>query len=59
MGVTQGLKETGSLWSVVAKSGLWHSAAFRGYVAMSRDVELGAQHLFGFNFDSDSEEKCV
>ena len=49
---SQELKEPGTPWSVVASSGVWHSPAFRGYVDMSRDVELGAQQLFNVDLDS-------
>ena len=47
--------------SVVASSGVWHSPAFRGYVDMSRDVELGAQQLFDVDLwpDSEAEEVIV
>ena len=55
-GATQELKETGSPWSLVATSAVWHSSAFRGYVDMSRDVELGAQQLFEVDMDSTSEQ---
>ena len=56
-GTSQDLKEPGSPWSVVATSGIWHSPAFRGYVDMSRDVEMGAQKLFDVDLDSDSAEE--
>ena len=54
-GATQELMEGGSPWSVVASSGLWHSHAFRGYLYMSKDVELGAQQMFEVDFDSASD----
>ena len=55
-GASQELKEPGSPWAVVASSGLWRSPSFRGYVDMSRDVELGVQQLFDIDFDSDSAD---
>ena len=54
---TQELKESGPPWSVGATSGIWHSAAFRGYLDMSRDVEAGAQQLFDADADSVSEDE--
>ena len=42
--------------AVVASSGIWHSPAFRGYIDMPRDVELGAQQLFDVDLDSDSAD---
>ena len=53
-GTSQELKESGSPWSAVSSSGVWQSADFRGYVDMSRGVELGVQHLFDADMDSDS-----
>ena len=50
-GTSQELKEAGSPWSVVATSGIWHSPAFRGYVDMARDVEMGAHQLFDVDLD--------
>ena len=32
-------------WAVVASSGIWRPPAFRGYVDLPRDVELGIQQL--------------
>ena len=58
-GTTQELKESGSPWTVVASSGIWHSPCFRGYLDMSRDVELGVQQLFDVDFDSDSGDDVV
>ena len=46
-------------WSVVASAGVWHSPAFRGYLDMSRDVEIGAQQLCEADFDSESEAEPV
>ena len=43
-------------WAVVASSGLWRPPSFRGYVDMSRDVELGVQQMFDVDFDSDSAD---
>ena len=40
---------------MVASSGVSHSPAFRGYVDMSRDVELGANQLFDVDLGSESE----
>ena len=54
---TQELKETGSPWSAVATSGLWHSPSFRGYLDMSRDVELGAQKMFEVDIGVTSEQE--
>ena len=54
-GTTQELKESGSPWSVVATSGIWHSHCCRGYVDLSRDVEMGAQQLFEVDLDSESD----
>ena len=56
-GAAQELKESGSHWSVVASSGAWHSPAFRGYVDLSRDVELGPQQMFDGDMDSQPEEE--
>ena len=53
-GATQELKEAGSPWSAIAASGVWHSTSFRGYIDLSRDVELGARYLFDVDFDSES-----
>ena len=53
-GTSQELKETGSPRTVVASSGIWHSPSFRGYLDMSKDVEIGVQQLFDVDFDSDS-----
>ena len=53
-GTPQELKETGPPWSAVASSGIWRSPAFRGYLDMSRDADLGVSHLFEVAFDSDS-----
>ena len=46
-GAAQELKETGSPRNVVAADGLWRSAAFRGYVDLSADVE----QAYGKSFD--------
>ena len=54
---TQDLKGTGSHRSVVATLGLWNSPAFRGYVDMPREVEIGAQQLFEVDMDSTSEQE--
>ena len=54
-GATPELKEVGSPWSGIASSGLWRSPAFRGNVDMSKDVEAGAQQLFGVDLDSASD----
>ena len=54
-GASQELKESGFQWSVVASSGIWHSPAFRGYLDMSRDVEVGAQQLFDADMGSVSD----
>ena len=56
-GTSQELKEPGSPWSVVASSGIWHSPALRGYLDMSRAVEVGAQQLFDVDMDSVSEDE--
>ena len=39
----------------MASSGIWRPPAFRGYIDMSRDVELGAHHLFDVDLDSGPE----
>ena len=59
-GTSQELKESGSPWTVVASSGIWHSPCFRGYLDMSKDVGAGARQLFDVDFDSDSgdDEWC-
>ena len=57
MGTSQELKEPGSPWAVVASSGIWHAPSFRGYIDMSRDVELGSQQLFDVDLDSDSADE--
>ena len=54
MGTSQELKESGSPWSIVASSGVWHPPAFRGYVDMSRDVELVGHQLCEVAMDSES-----
>ena len=38
---SQELKEPGAPLSVAASSWVWRSASFRGYVDLSRDVDLG------------------
>ena len=48
------LKESGP-WPVVASSGARRSAAFRGYVDLSRDVESVGHRLFDVDLDSVSE----
>ena len=54
---TQELNETGPPWSAVATSGEWHSSAVRGYVDMSRDVELVVHQLFEVDMDSTSGQE--
>ena len=54
-GTSQELKETGSPWSAVASLGILHSPAFRGYLDMSRGVEMGARQLFDVDLESESE----
>ena len=56
-GTSQELKESGSPWAVVASSGFWRSPSFRGYVDLSRDVEIGVQQLFDVDLDSDSADE--
>ena len=58
-GTAQELKEKGSPWTAAATAGLWNSAAFRGYVDMSRDVEQGVARLFGVDPDSESDCELV
>ena len=53
-GATNGLKDTGPPWSVVATSGVWNSSHFRGYVDMSRDVEIGAHRISDVALDTTS-----
>ena len=54
-GADQELKEFGSPRSVVAPEGVRRSPAFRGYLDMSRDVEIGIRQLFEVDLDSESE----
>ena len=56
-GTSQELKESGSPWTAVASSGFWRSPSFRGYVDLSRDVEIGVQQLFDVDLDSDSADE--
>ena len=51
----QELRECGPPWAVVSSAWLWHPPAFRGYLDMSRDVDLGTQQRFGVDIDSESE----
>ena len=55
-GASQELKESAPHWSaVVSLSEPGIPPAFRGYLDMSRDVELGARHLFDVDLESRSE----
>ena len=56
-GKAQELRKKGPPWTAVAAAGLWNSAACRGYVDMSRDVEFGVSRLFAA--DPDSESYCA
>ena len=56
-GTSQDLKESGSPWSAVATSGLWHSPPFRGYLDMSRDVLVVSQQLFDIDCDPASADE--
>ena len=58
-GTSQELNESGPPRSAVATSGAWHSPAFRGYVDMSSDVELGVQQLCDLDLDSESEAEAL
>ena len=58
-GPTQELKESGPPWSAITPSGFWHSAASRGYVDMSMDVELGGKQLFDVDVDADFDAEEV
>ena len=58
-GAVQELKECGSPWAVLASDGLWRSPAFRGYVDMAEDVELGVRNLFPVDLDSESDAEAV
>ena len=58
-GTAQELKESGSPWAVVASAGVWNSPAFRGYLDMARDVEVGVSRLFEVDPDSASDAEQV
>ena len=58
-GATQDLKESGSPWDVAASAGLWNSPSFRGYLDMSRDVEVGVARLFDVGPDSGGGEPGI
>ena len=58
-GTAQELKESGSPWAVVASAGVWNSPAFRGYLDMARDVEVGVSRLFEVDPDSESDAEQV
>ena len=48
-GTAQELKDSAAPWSAIASSGLWRSPAFRGYVDMSRGVEMGGANSFSMS----------
>ena len=54
-GAAQELKESGSPWAVVASAGVWRSPAYRGYLDMAKDVEMGVRSLFDVDLDSASD----
>ena len=58
-GASQELKESGSHRSVSASMGVWHPTAFRGYVDMSRDVELVAQQLFDVDVGPETDSDVM
>ena len=58
-GTSQDLKESGSPWASAAPDGACNSPAFRRYLDMSRDVEIGVMRLCDVDMESDSDAEQV